>query len=91
MFAVVVDVPYTHWLATTPSAVFRSVGGTPLTNAPLLFGWDETEVFLDNPLVEVGHFLMLGFGQLFSLDRWPPSVRTAHITHVHLAHAYKFT
>ena len=68
MLTVEVKVPDTYRLATAPAAVDRCIGRTPLTDTPLLGRWYKAEVLLEDPLVEIGHLLVLVFGQLIGLD-----------------------
>ena len=84
MLAVVVEVPDADGFAAAPAAVGGRVGRTPLADAPLLLGRNDAQVLLDDPLVEVGHPLVFGLGQLFGLDGAAPTVGAAHVAHVHL-------
>ena len=51
MLAVEVEIPDANGFASAPSAAGRSISGTPLADAPLLLGWNDTEELLDDPLV----------------------------------------
>ena len=74
MLAIEVLIPDAYRLATAPSAVGRCVVGTPLADAPLLLRRNDAEVLLDDPLVEIGHLLVLGLGHVLGLDGASPSV-----------------
>ena len=68
MFAVVVLIPESHRLVGTPSTACRAIGCTPLGDTPLLCYRNNREILLDDPLVVVGHSVMLLLGNIGSND-----------------------
>ena len=83
MLAVEVEIPDAYRLISTPHV--RSIGcisRTPLTDTPLLGSRYQAEILFDDPLVEVGHFLVLFFCHLGCGNCVAVSI---FITHIHLA------
>ena len=89
MLAVEVKVPDTNRLISTPHV--RSIGcisRTPLADTPLLSSRYQAEIFLDDPLVEVGHFLVLFLSHVACSYFLTTGV---YISHIHFAHAAEFS
>ena len=88
MLAVEIEIPDTNRLASAPAAVGGCIGRTPLTDTPLLGGRDNTEILLDNPLIELCHFLMLCLSNRIYVGLFLVRVSTTNnIAHIHLADA----
>ena len=58
-----------------------------MADAPLLGRGDDAEVFLDNPLIEIGHFLVLSLGHFTGGHALAVGIVIAH---VHLADTHQF-
>ena len=79
VFAVIVFIPKSDGLTTTPAAVNRCIGSAPLADTPLLVGRDVLQISLDDKLVVFCHLLVLFLGHVASLDGIAVSIDIAHI------------
>ena len=67
-FAVIVQIPKSYRLTTSPARFSRAVRYAPLRNAIPLCCWNDFEILIDDELVELCHLQLLVEGYIFSLD-----------------------